>query len=149
MEPCLYSVDFEFGDESRDLYSIPYELSEPGIFRRPMAQSDIREVALAAMQSVTQSVLEKCIDGKDYDEGNAESWCTAIVSEILQLLKPGRTPQYKFIASCMILSRRSQHVNETQIALWDLNKDLRITTKWSNETMQCIVSVWAFKTRFS
>jgi dynein light chain Tctex-type 1 len=99
------------------------------------------------MQSLTQCVLEKSLDGNDYDEPNVESWGTAIVSKILQLLKPGRTPQYKFVASCMILSRRSQYVNETQIALWDLNKDIRITTKWSNETMQCIVSIWAFKTR--
>jgi dynein light chain Tctex-type 1 len=114
-----------------------------------MAQTESREGALAAMQSLAQGAIQNCIDGKEYAEPEAESWCTAIVSQILQFLKPTRTPQYKFVASCMILSRRSQHVNETQIALWDVNKDLRITTKWSNETMQCIVSVWAFKTRLS
>jgi dynein light chain Tctex-type 1 len=117
--------------------------------KRWMALLDSREAALAAMQSLAQGAIQSCIDGKEYDESEVESWCTAIVSRILQLLKPTGTPQYKFVASCMILSRRSQHVNETQIALWDVNKDLRITTKWSNETMQCIVSVWAFKTRFS
>jgi hypothetical protein len=108
---------------------------------RKRSMGDPREAALAAIQ--------KCVDGQEYCTQSAESWCTAIVSEILQRLKPGWTPQYKFVASCMILSRRSQYVNETRIAFWDAKNDLRITTKWSNETMQYIVSAWAFKTRFA
>jgi hypothetical protein len=112
-----------------------------------MARLDPQQSTLAAMQSFAQSAIQKCVDGKDYDDTNVESWCKAIVSQVLQMLRPGRTPQYKFIASCMILSTRTQYVTDMSMALYDGQNDLRITTKWSNETMQCIVSVWAFRTR--
>jgi dynein light chain Tctex-type 1 len=113
-----------------------------------MTLGEDKERVLCLMQQCAEEAIQKSLDGKEYDDSLVESWCTEIASQILQVFKPRRTPQFKFIATCMILSRRSQNVNETQMALWDLHKDLRITTKWSNETMQCIVSIWAFKTRF-
>jgi dynein light chain Tctex-type 1 len=100
------------------------------------------------MQFIAQSAIQDCLDGRTYDDTRVEAWSNHIVTQVLDHLKAKLTPQFKFIASCMVLSRRSQHVNETQMALWDTARDVRITTKWANETMQCIISVWAFRSRF-
>jgi len=130
------------GGERLDFQAMP--------IRREMAlfSPQDRETVLAEMQECGHQAVQSLLDGKEFDDSLVEGWCAQIVSHILQDLKPKRTPQFKFISSCMILLRRSQNVNETQMSLWDTQKDLRITTKWSNETMQCIVSIWAFKTRF-
>lgn len=113
-----------------------------------MSEDQGRSAVMKEMFDSAQKAIQSRLDNREYDEKKVEKWSSDIVSKILKDLKETRTPQYKFISSCMILSRTSQHVNETQIALWDTKKDVKITTKWANETMQCIVSVWAFKTRF-
>lgn len=113
-----------------------------------MSAITLRETLLSEMQYRAQDAIQKCLDGRDYEEGSVAGWCSEIVTGILSWFKTKRTPQFKFIASCMIFSRSSHCVNETQIAFWDRDRDVRITTKWANETMQCIVSIWAFRTRF-
>lgn len=100
------------------------------------------------LQEVAQGAIQKRLDNHDYKAARVDQWCSDIISTVLTTLKETKAPQFKFVASCMILSRSSQYVNEMQLALWDKDRDLKITTKWANETMQCIVSVWAFRTRF-
>ena len=103
---------------------------------------------MSEMQVLAQQTIQASLDGREYNDGQTDEWCSGIISWILSELRGQFTPRYKFVASCMILSRRSQFVNETQLALWDMRQDLKITTKWANESMQCIVSIWAFRSRF-
>lgn len=106
-----------------------------------------RDQMLFDMQLISQSAIQSVLDGKEYNEQKVENWCQRIIKTILKKMKTKFTPQYKFVANSMILSRRSQYVNETQMALWDTQIDVKITTKWANESMQCIVSLWGFRTR--
>ena len=107
-----------------------------------------RYAKMKELQAIAEEAIQQRLDNHDYKDDRVETWCADIVTVILQKLKSTRSPQFKFVCSCMILSRRSQFVNETQMAIWDTERDLKITTKWANETMQCILSVWAFRTRF-
>ena len=101
------------------------------------------------MQQCAQESIQNTLNKQNYDDSQIEGWSNTIVSTILRNLTKTNTPQYKFIAHCMVLSSRSQNVNDVQMAIWDSKEDVKITTKWANETMQCIVSLWAFRTRFN
>lgn len=139
------------------LFAGKWELNEifssftPSRGQRPfikMSHEDTRGAMMKELQAIAQDAIQNRLDNHEYKPERVDKWCSDIVSNILSSLKDTKTPQFKFVSSCMILSRRSQFVNETQIALWDTDRDIKITTKWANETMQCIVSVWAFRTRF-
>lgn len=109
-----------------------------------MQQTDL----MAFMQISAQSSIQDCLDDESYQEEKITDWETSITKELLKKMKSKYDGKYKFVASCMILSRNTQYINETTMAIWDKNKDVKITTKWSNETMQCILSLWGFRTRF-
>ena len=113
-----------------------------------MSEEEAREAMMNELQEIAQKAIQERLDNQDYKSDKVEKWSLEIMTGILSKLRETRTPQYKFITSCMILSMQSRLVNETQMALWDPSKDIKITTKWANETMQCIVSVWAFRTKF-
>ena len=113
-----------------------------------MADDGSRDVMMKELQAIAEEAIQRRLDNHEYKEQRVETWCTDIITVILQKLKETRCPQFKFVASCMILSRQSQFVNETQMAIWDVQRDLKITTKWANESMHCILSIWAFRTRF-
>lgn len=113
-----------------------------------MTLEQTHQTMLLEMQSVSQDSIQQTLDGQNYDDTKIENWSNIIISRILKKMKETKTPQFKFIAHCMVLSSRSQFVNDVQMAIWDSKEDLKITTKWANETMQCIVSLWAFRTRY-
>ena len=112
-----------------------------------MSAETPKEEIVRIMHSIAQESIQGILNGKSYQEDSVEQWSTEIISEILTKLKEKQTPKFKFISTVMILSRNSKCINEFQMAIWDSSQDTTITTKWANETMQCIVSVWAFRTR--
>lgn len=113
----------------------------------PKVNSFIAKV-MEDMQSIAQDSINDCLKGKEFHNEKVEEWCTTIVKRILENLNEKETPKYKFITNCMILTPFSQCIHESQMALWDTTYDAKITTKWANESIKCIVSIWAFRTRF-
>ena len=107
-----------------------------------------QEEMLQEMQIIVQSCIQNVLNGQDYNDSMIKEWTNNIISNVLKELEKTKVPKYKFIAHCLVLSSRSQYVNDVQMAIWDSNEDVKITTKWANETMQCIVSLWAFRTRY-
>lgn len=105
-------------------------------------QDLIQQMYIKAQDSI-QSILNQEV----YSKEKTEEWGTQIISKLLLDMKQTQRTGYKFVATCLILSKNATDVIESQMALWDLNKDVRITTKWANESILCALSLWGFKTR--
>ena len=99
------------------------------------------------MQNIASASIQRVLDGKTYSSENAEKWGAEIIKELLEEIQKVSKGRYKFVANAIIFPSSKQCINNTQIALHDIKKDEKIITKWGNDSMQCILSLWAFKTR--
>jgi len=100
---------------------------------------------VTTIHSIVQSCAQSCLNEKLYDEKMIPDWGETIIKDILTKVNEITEGKFKIVANCMLLSLNNQHINESQMALWDETVDMKIFTKWANETLQCIVSVWAFR----
>ena len=103
---------------------------------------------LLIMQNKATGAIQNTLEGQTYSEENIEKWGSSIIKNLLQEMNAISKGRYKFVANVIIFSSKNQCVNNTQMALFDSEKDEKIITKWGNSSMQCILSLWAFKTRF-
>lgn len=108
-----------------------------------------KETLLTEMQTRSQKAIQNELNDQVYIDEKVEEWGSTIIKNVLNEMQELGKSRYKFVANIMILkSKNSQCIHEAQIAYWDSDKDVKITTKWANETMQCILSLWGFRTRF-
>ena len=108
----------------------------------PQNQDLIQQMQIKAQDSI-QSILNQEV----YSKEKTEEWATQIISKLLLDMKQTQRTDYKFVATCLILSKNASDVIESQMALWDYDRDVKITTKWANESILCALSLWGFKTR--
>ncbi|EAY20177.1 Tctex-1 family protein [Trichomonas vaginalis G3] len=107
-----------------------------------------KEELLTEMQTRSQKAIQGALNDQIYDDAKVEEWGSTIVKNVLSEMKELCKSKYKFVTNIMIFSRNKQCIHECQMAYYDNQKDVKITTKWANETMQCILSLWGFRTRF-
>ena len=100
-------------------------------------KSEVEEMALNAAKNK--------LSGKNYKADQVKGWCEEIIREILTQLHDDKYQPFKYLANCLILSKRSNGVHTVTMSLWDPQNDGSVTAQWSNETMQCIVTVWGLK----
>ena len=100
-------------------------------------KNQIQDIALAAVTSK--------LSDKTYKPELVKGWCEEIIRSILNQLNNDRFQPFKYLANCLVLSKRSNGVHTVTMSLWDPQNDGSVTEQWSNDTMQCIVTVWGLK----
>ena len=97
------------------------------------------------IQEIAKKVVSSKLEGKTYKPDQVKGWCEEIIREILKQLSDDKFQPFKYLANCLVLSKRSNGVHTVTMSLWDPQKDGSITEQWSNDSMQCIVTVWGLK----
>lgn len=97
------------------------------------------------IQSIAQEAIKQKLDGQIYKGDSIKEWAEGIVKSILEKLTGEKFQPFKYLANCMILSKRSNGVHTLTMSLWDPQNDGSATVQWSNESMQCIVTIWGMK----
>lgn len=90
---------------------------------------------------VNDAVKAKLTD-QIYKGDEVKQWSEEIIRSILKELQEEQFQPFKYIANCLILSKRSNGVHTVTMSLWDPQNDGSLTVQWSNESMQAIVTVW-------
>ena len=97
------------------------------------------------IQEIAKRVVETKLADKIYKSEQVKGWCEEIIREILKNLQDDKFQPFKYMANCLVLSKRSNGVHTVTMSLWDPQNDGSITEQWSNDSMQCIVTVWGLK----
>jgi dynein light chain Tctex-type 1 len=97
------------------------------------------------IQNLVKVTVANELGEKAYKPEQVKGWCEEIIREILRQLAGEHFQPFKYMANCLVLSKRSNGVHTVTMALWDPQSDGSLTEQWSNDTMQCIVTVWGMK----
>jgi dynein light chain Tctex-type 1 len=97
------------------------------------------------IQSLVRVTVGDKLTDKVYKADQVKGWCEEIIRDILRQLGGEHFQPFKYMANCLVLSRRSNGVHTVTMALWDPQNDGSVTEQWSNDSMQCIVTVWGLR----
>lgn len=97
------------------------------------------------IQELAKKVVDAKLNGKTYKPDMVKGWCEEVIREILKALGDEKFQPFKYLANCLVLSKKSSGVHTVTMSLWDPQNDGSVTEQWSNDSMQCIVTVWGLK----
>lgn len=98
------------------------------------------------IKEIIHNNVEAVLKSKKYEATQVKSWCEEIIRNILKELSADQFMPFKYLANCLVLSKRSNGVHTVTMSLWDPQNDGSISDQWDdNETMQCITTVWGLK----
>ncbi|KAH0792046.1 dynein light chain Tctex-type 1 [Histomonas meleagridis] len=97
------------------------------------------------IQEIINETVKSHLEDKIYKAENVKGWCEEIIRDILKKLSDKKFQPFKYLANCLVLSKRSNGVHTVTMSLWDPQNDGSVTNQWVNDTMQCITTVWGLK----
>jgi len=98
----------------------------------------------AEIKKLIQNTMNSVLSEEAYDPAKVQDWANQGVEMILQDLSK-KAERYKFVVTCTIMQRKGAGLHSTSSCLWDKSSDNCCSDKWSNDTMYCIVSVFALR----
>ena len=97
------------------------------------------------IQEIISETVKVHLGDKVYKAENVKGWCEEIIRDILKQLSDKKFQPFKYLANCLVLSKRSNGVHTVTMSLWDPQNDGSVTNQWVNDSMQCITTVWGLK----
>jgi dynein light chain Tctex-type 1 len=97
------------------------------------------------IQSLVKTIVGTTLQDRDYKPDQVKGWCEEVIQAILRELAKDQFQPFKYLANCLVLSKHSNGVHTVTMSLWDPQNDGSVTEQWSNNSMQCIVTVWGLK----
>lgn len=97
------------------------------------------------IEKIIMKNVEKVLADKTYVATQVKSWCEEIIQNILKELTDDVFQPFKYVANCLVLSKKTNGVHTVTLSLWDAQNDGSISCRWEGETMQCVSTVWGIK----
>eukprot|EP00826_Nyctotherus_ovalis_P017332 TRINITY_DN1509_c0_g1_i5.p2 TRINITY_DN1509_c0_g1~~TRINITY_DN1509_c0_g1_i5.p2 ORF type:complete len:112 (+),score=39.83 TRINITY_DN1509_c0_g1_i5:166-501(+) len=95
------------------------------------------------LKEVVLGCIEKELKGKDYSAKDGPTYAHQISESIIKLL-PEKSKDFKYSVSCIILNKSEGGLHMSSSCFWNSSTDGNIVERWENETMYCIVTLFAF-----
>jgi dynein light chain Tctex-type 1 len=93
------------------------------------------------LTTLCDGIIKKYLDGKNYDQKDAQSWCNQISDEIIKTLH-SQQRGFKFICNGTIFQKGDASLHFSSTCLWNPNTDGSITVKYENDTMHCFICLF-------
>ena len=93
------------------------------------------------LQEIVDQIIKKYLDGKTYDQKDAQSWCNQISDEVIKTLH-SQQRGFKFICNGTIFQKGDASLHFSSTCLWNPNTDGSITVKYENDTMHCFICLF-------
>ena len=110
-----------------------------------MSDSQSFSALKSKIHDISERRVTALLKDKQYKGDQIKGWSEEIIRNILNDLSAEEFQPFKYLANCLVLSKRSNGVHTVTMSLWDPTNDGSDTFQWSNDTMQCIVTVWGLK----
>jgi dynein light chain Tctex-type 1 len=93
------------------------------------------------LHSTCESVIKKHLEGKLYNQKEAQTWTNTISDEIIKALH-GQSRGFKFICNGTIFQKGDSSLHFSSTCLWNPTTDGSITVKWENDQMHCFICLF-------
>ena len=107
----------------------------------------VEEVLFNTIKDQLQKVVVSCIEselkGKEYSIKDGPTYAHQISETIVKTLAE-RSKDFKYSVSCIILNKSEGGLHMSSSCFWNASTDGNIVERWENETMYCIVTLFAF-----
>lgn len=105
--------------------------------------SDIHEFQNMAevTNSIASEVVQNVLESKKYIAAKSSEWVDEIGSQVIEKLK-AVSPNFKYIVSSFIIQKVGAGVHYESVSHWNAQTDGAITTKYENDSMICLCSVF-------
>ncbi|XP_051639942.1 dynein light chain Tctex-type 3-like, partial [Manacus candei] len=92
--------------------------------------------------NLVKECIESVLGKADYNHNKVNQWTAAIVEQSLTyLVKLEKT--YKYVVTYAVVQRSGAGLHTTRSCFWDTTTDGTCAVRWENQTMNCIVNVFA------
>eukprot|EP00826_Nyctotherus_ovalis_P017328 TRINITY_DN1509_c0_g1_i10.p4 TRINITY_DN1509_c0_g1~~TRINITY_DN1509_c0_g1_i10.p4 ORF type:complete len:112 (+),score=50.49 TRINITY_DN1509_c0_g1_i10:108-443(+) len=98
-------------------------------------KEQLREVVLGS--------IEAELKGKEYSAKEGPTYAHQISESVIKQL-PEKSKDFKYSVSCIILNKSEGGLHMSSSCFWNASTDGNIVERWENETMYCIVTLFAF-----
>ena len=93
------------------------------------------------LHKTCESIIEKHLGGKNYNQKEAQSWVNAISDEVIKTLH-SQNRGFKFICNGTIFQKGDASLHFSSTCLWNPNADGSITVKWENDDLHCFICLF-------
>lgn len=87
-------------------------------------------------------IIKKHLDGKAYNQKEAQAWTNTISDEIIKELH-AEQKGFKYICNATIFQKGDASLHFSSTCLWNPNTDGSVTVKFETENMHCFVCLFA------
>jgi dynein light chain Tctex-type 1 len=101
---------------------------------------DFPDIA-TGMQQIAKDSLGGYLESKRYAPTKVQEWMDAINTTCIDRLKE-LSPNFKFVSSCIIMQKLGTGLHYDCAAHWDVKTDGCLTTKFENDTIVAILTVF-------
>jgi hypothetical protein len=93
------------------------------------------------LNKLCEQVVSKHLEGKSYNQKEAQTWTNTITDEIIKNLH-NQQKGFKFICNGTIFQKGDASLHFSSTCLWNPNSDGSITFKWENDQMHCFICLF-------
>ncbi len=93
------------------------------------------------LYKVVEDIIKKNLEGKSYNQKEAQSWINTISDEVIKSLH-SQQRGFKFICNGTIFQKGDASLHFSSTCLWNPNSDGSITVKWENDLMHCFICLF-------
>ncbi|ERL95915.1 dynein light chain Tctex-type protein 2B-like [Dendroctonus ponderosae] len=107
---------------------------------KPSFQDIFKEVPV---KTIIRNVQFNTLEGKSYDADIAKKWTIQMANEINEKVKDIEMKRYRHIVQVVIGERKGQGVKSGVRCIWDSEIDTCCSEIFMNDTIFCVVTVFA------
>lgn len=100
--------------------------------------ADIRE----QVYKITQEVVENSLQKRVYSSKDVQNWVNVVADNVMRALTD-YNKNFKYMVTSIIMQKSDSGLNVASTCYWNSQSDGYCTIKWENQSMFCIVNVFA------
>lgn len=100
--------------------------------------TEIRE----QVYKLTQDVVENTLQKRVYNTKEVQNWVNLVSDNVIKSLTDFNK-NFKYMVTCIIMQKSDAGLNVASTCYWNSQVDGYCTIKWENQSMFCIVNVFA------
>ena len=93
------------------------------------------------IQKKVDPIVKKHLDGKPYNQKDAQGWANTISDEVIKTLHADQKG-FKYVCNATIFQKGDASLHFSSTCLWNPNTDGSITVKYENDQLHCFVCLF-------
>jgi dynein light chain Tctex-type 1 len=97
------------------------------------------------IRDMVGEIISQGLANKGYEAEKVGGWCEDLIHDVLRPLGQEHFQPFKYVVTCLIISKQPNGFHTVTHALWDPERDGRTVAEWENESMKCIITVYGVR----